>query len=60
VAGVAEGKRAGGAAAATSYGDYILTPEARRNLLQSVGVPQWIIDGTKPPAATRKPRKPRG
>jgi phospholipase/lecithinase/hemolysin len=58
VAGVTEGKRAGGTA--TSYSDYILTPEARRNLLLSVGVPQWIVDGTKPPAATRKPRKPRG
>jgi hypothetical protein len=44
-------KRAG------EYGNYILTPEARRNLLLSVGVPQWIVDGTKPP---RKPRHPRG
>jgi lysophospholipase L1-like esterase len=54
VAGVTEGKRGG---ATTSYGDYILTANARRNLLLSVGVPEWIVDGTKPP---KKPRHPRG
>ena len=46
-----------GKASRESYGNYIFTPEARRNLLLSVGVPQWIVDGTKPP---RKPRHPRG
>src|SRR3954454_9605819 len=35
----------------------VFTAEARRNLLQSLGVPKWIIDGTKPP---RKPRHNHG
>ncbi|HEY2295212.1 MAG TPA: SGNH/GDSL hydrolase family protein [Thermoanaerobaculia bacterium] len=34
----------------------VFTAEARRNLLQSLGVPKWIIDGTKPPKPPRKPR----
>ncbi len=46
-----------GKAGAQLYANYVLTPEARRNLLLSVGVPQWIVDGTKQP---RKPRHPRG
>jgi lysophospholipase L1-like esterase len=36
---------------------FVMTAEARRNLLKSLGVPQWIIDGTKPP---RKPRHNHG
>jgi lysophospholipase L1-like esterase len=36
---------------------FVFTQDARRSLLQSLGVPQWIVDGTKPP---RKPRHPRG
>ena len=36
---------------------FVFTPEARRSLLQSFGVPKWIIDGTKPP---RKPRHNHG
>jgi lysophospholipase L1-like esterase len=36
---------------------FVFTPEARRTLLQSLTLPQWIVDGTKPP---RKPRHPRG
>lgn len=32
---------------------FVFTPEARRSLLQSLNVPKWIVDGTKPP---RKPR----
>ena len=52
-AATVSGKAGGG----QLYANYILTPEARRNLLLSTGVPQWIVDGTKPP---RKPRHPRG
>jgi lysophospholipase L1-like esterase len=36
---------------------FVFTPEARRTLLQSLNLPKWIVDGTKPP---RKPRHPRG
>ncbi|HET9212737.1 MAG TPA: SGNH/GDSL hydrolase family protein [Thermoanaerobaculia bacterium] len=36
---------------------FVFTPEARRSLLQSLNLPKWIVDGTKPP---RKPRHPRG
>ncbi len=42
---------------ASSFTSFVFTKEARRSLLLSVGVPQWIVDGTKPP---RKPRHPRG
>jgi hypothetical protein len=40
-----------------SYAGINFSPEARRTLLQSLNVPKWIIDGTKPP---RKPRHPHG
>jgi lysophospholipase L1-like esterase len=40
-----------------AYAGVNFTPNARRTLLQSLNVPKWIIDGTKPP---RKPRRPRG
>jgi lysophospholipase L1-like esterase len=46
-----------GAAPAEELTGLVFTSEARRNLLQSLSVPQWIVDGTKPP---RKPRHPRG
>jgi lysophospholipase L1-like esterase len=36
---------------------FVFTPEARRSLLQTLNLPKWIVDGTKPP---RKPRHPRG
>lgn len=36
---------------------FVFTPEARRSLLQSLNVPKWIVDGTKPP---RKPRPHHG
>jgi phospholipase/lecithinase/hemolysin len=42
---------------ASNFTSFVFTQEARRSLLLSVGVPQWIVDGTKPP---RKPRHPRG
>jgi lysophospholipase L1-like esterase len=47
----------GKSASSSGFTSFVFTPEARRNLLLSVGVPQWIVDGTKPP---RKPRHPRG
>lgn len=53
VAGVS-GKAAGTPSRFTSF---VFTEDARRDLLLSVGVPKWIVDGTKPP---RKPRHPRG
>ena len=34
---------------------FVFTPEARRSLLQSLNLPSWVVDGTKPP---RKPRHP--
>ena len=46
-----------GVAPAEELTGLVFTAEARRNLLQSLSVPQWIVDGTKPP---RKPRHPRG
>jgi lysophospholipase L1-like esterase len=36
---------------------FVFTPEARRTLLQSLNLPKWIVDGTKPP---RKPRHNHG
>jgi hypothetical protein len=47
----------GKAAVDNKFTSFVFTPEARRNLLLSVGVPKWIVDGTKPP---RKPRHPHG
>jgi len=38
--------------------DFIFTNEARRNLLLSLGVPKWIVDGQ--PAPGTKPHRPRG
>lgn len=46
-----------GKATSGDFPQYVFTPEARRNLLLSLSVPQWIVDGTKAP---RKPRHPRG
>jgi lysophospholipase L1-like esterase len=46
-----------GKASSGDFTQYVFTPEARRNLLLSLNVPKWIVDGTKPP---RKPRHPRG
>jgi lysophospholipase L1-like esterase len=40
-----------------SYAGVNFSADARRTLLQSLNVPKWIIDGTKPP---RKPRHPHG
>jgi lysophospholipase L1-like esterase len=37
--------------------DVLFTAEARRNLLLSLGVPKWIVDGQ--PAPAPRPRKPR-
>jgi lysophospholipase L1-like esterase len=34
---------------------FVFTPEARRSLLQSLNLPKWVVDGTKPP---RNPRHP--
>jgi lysophospholipase L1-like esterase len=45
------------AAADQAMTGFVFTPEARRSLLQSFGVPKWIIDGTKPP---RKPHHNHG
>jgi lysophospholipase L1-like esterase len=42
---------------AAPYGDYVFTEQARRDLLMSLGVPQWIINRTKQP---RQPRHPQG
>jgi lysophospholipase L1-like esterase len=42
---------------ASEFTSFVFTAEARRNLLQSLNVPKWIVDGTKPP---RKPHHPRG
>ncbi len=39
------------------FTSFVFSADARRDLLLSVGVPKWIVDGTKPP---RKPRHPRG
>lgn len=36
---------------------FVFTPEARRSLLQSLNLPKWVVDGTKPP---RKPRHNHG
>jgi lysophospholipase L1-like esterase len=35
--------------------DFVFTQDARRNLLLSLGVPKWVVDGTTPP----RPRNPR-
>ncbi len=39
------------------FTSFVFSDDARRDLLLSVGVPKWIVDGTKPP---RKPRHPKG
>jgi len=51
-AAIATGKASSG-----DFTQYVFTPEARRNLLLSLSVPKWIVEGTKPP---RRPRHPRG
>ncbi len=48
-AAVASGKAAG------DYTGFVFTREARRNLLLSLGVPKWIVDGKPAP----KPHRPR-
>lgn len=50
-AAISTGKASG------DFTNYVFTSEARRNLLLSLNVPKWIVDGTKPP---HKPRHPRG
>jgi lysophospholipase L1-like esterase len=35
--------------------DFVFTQDARRNLLLSLGVPKWVVEGTTPP----RPRNPR-
>ncbi|HEX9942503.1 MAG TPA: SGNH/GDSL hydrolase family protein [Thermoanaerobaculia bacterium] len=43
----------GGDKAAGEYTDFVFTQEARRSLLLSLGVPKWVVDGTKPPRHRR-------
>jgi lysophospholipase L1-like esterase len=38
--------------------DFVFTRDAGRNLLLSLGVPKWIVDGQ--PAPPARPRRPRG
>jgi hypothetical protein len=44
---------------AESLVPFVFSDGARRNLLLTLGVPKWVVDGTKPPA-TPRPRRPRG
>jgi len=37
-------------------GGFVFTNEARRNLLLSLGVPKWIVDGQPAPPKPRRPR----
>ncbi len=47
-------------ASAAQFTDFVFTSEARSNLLLSLGVPKWIVDGTAQPTdGTKPPRKPR-
>lgn len=39
------------------FTSFVFSDDARRDLLLSVGVPKWLVDGTKPP---RKPHHPHG
>jgi lysophospholipase L1-like esterase len=42
---------------AAQFTDFVFTSEARSNLLLTLGVPKWIVDGTQP--GTKPPGKPR-
>lgn len=42
---------------AVSGPDFVFTNEARRNLLLSLGVPKWLVDGQ--PAPSGRPHRPR-
>jgi lysophospholipase L1-like esterase len=46
-----------GTKAAKQYTDFVFTNEARRNLLLSLGVPKWIVDGQPAPGNPRRPRR---
>jgi len=44
---------------AESLVPFVYSDGARRNLLLTLNVPKWIVDGTQPPT-TPRPRRPRG